>query len=89
MLRLIIIIILFRIIWKLIKSLILAKLNKIANNVNNANNFNKNNKFKNNNQNSKKLTKCSICDVYLPIEDAIYVNDESFCSRAHAEQKKY
>lgn len=70
--------ILFNICWRSMTSMFTIKKNSQHNNE----------PKPNAKSNIKNLTKCSACNLYLPIEDAIYHNNETFCCTAHAEYKK-
>lgn len=92
MFKLILFIIFVRLLWTLvIIPIIKSKLFVINNRVKNHSKY-RDQKFYNNHSNtqdnSKKynqqLTKCSLCNLYLPIEDAVYNNGKSFCCNEHA-----
>ncbi len=84
MLRLIIIffiIALFSMLWRLIK--LIAPIFSISTKNNQSNNQ------KNNIKNSiKNLTKCTTCNLYIPMEDAVYYNSKVFCCKEHANQDR-
>lgn len=83
MFKLIVLLVLFRIFWKLIIAPIFNNRSFVIDN--NQNHQNNNSKGYHN-KDLKKLIKCQLCNIYLPIEDAIYQNGDPFCCQEHAKQ---
>lgn len=92
MFKLIVFIILFRLLWILIIApIIKSRLFIVNNRARNGSKYkqqkfyrNHGNHQHNNKQHNTQLTKCNLCNLYLPIEDAVYNNGKSFCCTEHA-----
>lgn len=92
MFKLIVFIIFFRLLWILIIApIIKSKLFVINNRVKNSSKYRGQKSYKNhannrdNNKNhNQQLIKCNLCNLYLPIDDAVYSDGKSFCCMEHA-----